>query len=89
MPLGPVVDTEKVPYVKGALDRTCKRPRWAIKGVKGVPKAQLRAGTRVCTEQTHGKQCYTEIRATIPDLSILIWRYHSLSPPSGHGLGSS
>lgn len=48
MPLGPVVDTEKVPYVKGALERTCKRPRWAIKGVKGVPKAQRRAGTRMC-----------------------------------------
>lgn len=48
MPLGPVVDTEKVPYVKGALDRTCKWPRWAIKGVKEVPKAQRRAGTRVC-----------------------------------------
>lgn len=47
MPLGPVVDIEKVPYVKGALDRTCKRPRWVIKGVKEVPKAQQRAGTRM------------------------------------------
>lgn len=35
MPLDPVADTEKVPDVKGALGRTCKRLRWAIKGVKG------------------------------------------------------